>query len=131
MTTDICSTLAESPRGFVNNTSWNPAVNRPLLSLSSSQRKAGDWGDDQFVVSVGNGNRAMVVDIIVNNLELGDHPFHLVRVPYSLRRRQFIHSVCVNSTDIISIPSRLTQPKWVTDRTTRLTPLPSRELLLR
>ena len=66
------------PKGFVNNTSWRPDLERPLLGLTGAQREANSWGEDQFVVRVGNGTRETVVDLIVNNLENGDHPFHLV-----------------------------------------------------
>jgi hypothetical protein len=46
-----------------------------------TERDAGDWGNDQFVVKVA---RKTVVDLIVNNIEKGDHPFHMVRVAASL-----------------------------------------------
>lgn len=68
------------PRGFVNNTSWRPALERPLLGLTETQRDAGAWGKDQFVVKVGDGTRKTVVNLVVNNLEKGDHPFHMVRI---------------------------------------------------
>jgi hypothetical protein len=72
------------PFGFVNHTSWKPALTRPLLGLDKSHRDAKDWGPDQLVVSVGKDTKTRwVVDLIVNNLEVGDHPFHLVRYPLS------------------------------------------------
>jgi len=45
-----------------------------------TERDAGGWGNDQFVVKVG---QKTVVDLIVNNIEKGYHPFHMVRVSAS------------------------------------------------
>jgi hypothetical protein len=70
-----------TPRGFINNTSWRPALDRPLLGLTVAERDSEDWGKDQFVVKVA---RKTVVDLIINNIEKGDHPFHMVRIAASL-----------------------------------------------
>ncbi|KIM91323.1 multicopper oxidase [Piloderma croceum F 1598] len=72
--TSIRVKYGKTPRGFINNTSWRPPLDRPLLGLTVTERDAGDWGNDQFVVKVA---RKTVVDLIVNNIEKGDHPFHM------------------------------------------------------
>jgi hypothetical protein len=83
--------LGLSPAGFINQTSWRPALNRPLLGLSSKEQDAEEWGDDQLVVRLG---KRTIVDLVVNNLENGDHPFHLVRLFSTWRR-----SSCIDATE--------------------------------
>jgi FtsP/CotA-like multicopper oxidase with cupredoxin domain len=76
--TQILSRLANSPRGFINHTSWIPQT-PPLLSLPRLE-----WDKNQLVPfiasSVSNvdspGSPAWV-DLVINNLDHGSHPFHL------------------------------------------------------
>jgi FtsP/CotA-like multicopper oxidase with cupredoxin domain len=60
------------PVGFINHTSWKPQ-NPPLVSQNRS-----DWDENQLIpfiaLSPGKPTR---VDIIINNLDDGAHPFHL------------------------------------------------------
>jgi FtsP/CotA-like multicopper oxidase with cupredoxin domain len=67
--------LSNHPTGFINRTSWSPqsAPQLPLLSLPRSQ-----WDENQLVpwVPLSQGQNSWV-DIIVNNLDDGAHPFHL------------------------------------------------------
>ncbi|OJJ45719.1 hypothetical protein ASPZODRAFT_68692 [Penicilliopsis zonata CBS 506.65] len=60
------------PYGFFNRTSWKPQSNppQPLNSLSKGQ-----WDENQF--SLSTGPEPVWVDLVVNNLDEGDHPFHL------------------------------------------------------
>jgi len=67
--------LSNHPTGFINRTSWSPqsTPQAPLLSLPRSL-----WDDNQLVswVPLAQGDDSWV-DIIVNNLDDGAHPFHL------------------------------------------------------
>ncbi|KAM0547826.1 hypothetical protein ACHAPJ_010172 [Fusarium lateritium] len=60
------------PVGFINHTSWKPQ-NLPLLAQTRSA-----WDANQFIpfikMSPGKPTR---VDIIINNLDDGAHPFHI------------------------------------------------------
>ncbi|KAJ5625031.1 multicopper oxidase-domain-containing protein [Penicillium lagena] len=60
------------PFGYFNHTSWrtqqDPRV--PLIALPRSQ-----WDENQF--SITTGKETQWVDLVVNNLDEGPHPFHL------------------------------------------------------
>ncbi|OAL72668.1 laccase [Trichophyton violaceum] len=60
------------PFAFFNHTSWRPQANPPL-PLISLQRK--DWDKNQFTIKT--SSRASWVDLVVNNLDEGPHPFHI------------------------------------------------------
>jgi hypothetical protein len=60
------------PFGFFNMTSWRPQPGTPLISLQRDR-----WDNDQF--SLSTGLDPAWVDLVVNNLDEGPHPFHLVR----------------------------------------------------
>lgn len=73
--------LSNIPHGFINQTTWKPQSSPPgnLLSLPRSQ-----WDDHQFVPSVpvpstvtSDPSEAPWIDLIINNLDDGSHPFHL------------------------------------------------------
>ncbi|RDL29994.1 uncharacterized protein BP5553_10621 [Venustampulla echinocandica] len=73
--TEKLAKFANHPMGFINRTSWllqnNPAL--PLISLTRSQ-----WDSNQFVPWVPTSQTTETwVDIILNNLDDGAHPFHL------------------------------------------------------
>ncbi|KUJ18466.1 uncharacterized protein LY89DRAFT_582403 [Mollisia scopiformis] len=63
------------PTGFMNRTSWSPQrfPPLPLISLPRSQ-----WDDNQLIPYIPMpSERETWVDIIINNLDEGAHPFHL------------------------------------------------------
>lgn len=62
------------PTGFMNRTSWSPQASPafPLLSLPRSK-----WDDNQLIPHIPTSNSDNWVDIVINNLDDGSHPFHL------------------------------------------------------
>lgn len=73
--------LSNIPHGFINQTSWKPQSSPPghLLSLLRSQ-----WDKNQFVPFVPmpptaelDPSEAPWIDLVINNLDDGSHPFHL------------------------------------------------------
>lgn len=76
--TQKLSHLHNVPHGFINQTTWKPQQNpqSPLISLSREY-----WDQNQFVpnidVSAFTGIDGPWVDLVVNNLDDGGHPFHL------------------------------------------------------
>ncbi|KAI9717575.1 MAG: hypothetical protein M1828_007136 [Chrysothrix sp. TS-e1954] len=67
--------LHNYPYGFFNQTSWRPqwTPHLPLLALPRSV-----WDANQLVPFVpSSSNRPAVVDIVINNIDDGSHPFHL------------------------------------------------------
>lgn len=61
------------PYGFFNHTSWKPQMDPPLPLAALPRQK---WDENQFVLST--GPKPEWVDVVVNNLDEGSHPFHLV-----------------------------------------------------
>jgi hypothetical protein len=67
------------PMGFINRTSWAPQ-DIPLLSLPREE-----WDEKQLVpkipffkgIDLKGGGEDTWVDVIINNLDDGSHPFHL------------------------------------------------------
>lgn len=61
------------PFGYFNQTTWKPQADpaTPLIALPRSK-----WDSNQFAITTGRG--PVWVDLIVNNLDEGPHPFHLV-----------------------------------------------------
>jgi FtsP/CotA-like multicopper oxidase with cupredoxin domain len=84
--TEKLARLDNRPRGFINRTSWAPHV-IPLLALPRRQ-----WDEHQLVVWVPlprTAAGATWVDVVINNLDDGAHPFHLHgHAFYVLARRQ-------------------------------------------
>lgn len=64
--------LSNRPTGFINRTSWSPQRTPPfpLRALARTQ-----WDSNQLVSWVLSSSA--FVDVIVNNLDDGAHPFHL------------------------------------------------------
>ncbi|KAK2753874.1 hypothetical protein FQN55_000238 [Onygenales sp. PD_40] len=60
------------PLGHFNHTSWRPQANPPLPLITLDRSK---WDSNQF--SISTGNKPVWVDLVVNNLDEGAHPFHL------------------------------------------------------
>ena len=77
-TTMKLSKFNNIPKGFMNHTSWQPqsSPNIPLLFLPRSS-----WDNNQFIPWIehpeSDVREVRWVDIIVNNLDDGGHPFHL------------------------------------------------------
>ncbi|KAE8355340.1 Cupredoxin [Aspergillus coremiiformis] len=59
------------PTGFFNRTSWRPQSNPPGPLTALPRDK---WDENQFSLATGD---AEWVDLVVNNLDEGGHPFHL------------------------------------------------------
>lgn len=62
------------PYAFFNQTSWKPQVDKPLIDYPKGQ-----WDKNQL--SISTGPEPTWVDLVVNNLDEGPHPFHLVCAP--------------------------------------------------
>jgi FtsP/CotA-like multicopper oxidase with cupredoxin domain len=71
------------PKGFMNHTSWSPQSS-PALPLSLLPRSS--WDTNQFIPYIPSPDsnfsstmetEALWIDIVLNNLEDGGHPFHL------------------------------------------------------
>jgi FtsP/CotA-like multicopper oxidase with cupredoxin domain len=65
------SHLSNIPHGFMNQTSWKPQ-SPPLIDLKRSS-----YDSSQFVPFIPLTEPALWVDIVLNNLDEDDHPFHL------------------------------------------------------
>jgi FtsP/CotA-like multicopper oxidase with cupredoxin domain len=71
------------PKGFMNHTSWSPQTSPPLpLSLITRS----SWDTNQFIPHIASPisnststveTEAPWIDIVLNNLDDGGHPFHL------------------------------------------------------
>ncbi|CAG8959838.1 hypothetical protein HYFRA_00001747 [Hymenoscyphus fraxineus] len=73
--TEKLSINSNIPMGFINRTSWSPQKT-PRLPLISLPRK--QWDENQLIPHIGpHGASSRWVDIIINNLDDGSHPFHL------------------------------------------------------
>ncbi|KAF4633335.1 hypothetical protein G7Y89_g4775 [Cudoniella acicularis] len=73
--TQKLSINSNHPMGFINRTSWTPQSTPrfPLISLPRSQ-----WDENQLVPWLPtNPESDYWVDIVINNLDDGAHPFHL------------------------------------------------------
>ncbi|KIJ53597.1 multicopper oxidase [Sphaerobolus stellatus SS14] len=67
--------LGGIPYGYVNQTSWVPHEDEPLL-LRDSKDGLNKWGQHQLVVTT-DRKETKVIELIINNLDEGPHPFHL------------------------------------------------------
>lgn len=68
--------LRNMPYGFFNMTIWKPQ-SEPQIPLSALPREK--WDSNQFSITTGPG--PTWVDLVVNNLDEGPHPFHMVSSP--------------------------------------------------
>ncbi|KAJ5131343.1 CAZyme family AA1 [Penicillium bovifimosum] len=64
--------FSNKPFGYFNQTSWKPQQ-RPSAHLASLPRN--EWDANQLAITTGHG--PTWVDLVVNNLDEGSHPFHL------------------------------------------------------
>jgi hypothetical protein len=69
------SRLANIPHGFFNRTTWK-LQSDPPYPLAGLARK--QW--DKHQLTVATGPEPEWVDLVINNLDEGAHPFHLVRI---------------------------------------------------
>ncbi|SCN87296.1 probable multicopper oxidase [Fusarium fujikuroi] len=61
-----------APVGFINHTSWTPQT-PPVLAQNRTS-----WDENQLVPFIGiSDSKPKRVDIVINNLDDGAHPFHL------------------------------------------------------
>lgn len=77
VSTMIRTSTGNKPFGYVNQTSWKPNLENPILA-----RDAAVSSSKELIFAIKPENvslTSVVMDIIVNNLEDGPHPFHLVR----------------------------------------------------
>ncbi|KAI0338648.1 multicopper oxidase 2A [Trametopsis cervina] len=83
VTFDLQNSINGAFLGFVNTTSWNPLqgtttllnVRNAVLASSTYAPVGGSvQADDQFMVTE---DSVQVVDLLIDNLDDGDHPFHL------------------------------------------------------
>ncbi|KAK3940215.1 multicopper oxidase-domain-containing protein [Diplogelasinospora grovesii] len=74
--TQILAKFSNQPKAFINHTSWEPQ-SPPLISLPREK-----WDKNQLVPSIATttsqeNKKPVWVDIVINNLDDGSHPFHL------------------------------------------------------
>ena len=62
-----------SPLGYFNQTTWKLQQDPPAPLIALPRAK---WDKGQFAVTTGPD--PVWVDLVVNNLDEGPHPFHLV-----------------------------------------------------
>ncbi|KAF5550714.1 hypothetical protein FMEXI_3673 [Fusarium mexicanum] len=61
-----------APVGFINHTSWTPQ-SPPLMAQNRSS-----WDENQLIPFIGiSDSKPKRIDIVINNLDDGAHPFHL------------------------------------------------------
>lgn len=76
--TQKLSHLHNVPHGFMNETTWSPQENPPLPLINLSREQ---WDANQFVPNIDSSNFSGMngpwVDLVINNLDDGGHPFHL------------------------------------------------------
>lgn len=61
------------PEGYFNQTTWKPQSDPPVPLIGLPRER---WDSNQLALSTGPA--AAWVDFVVNNLDEGPHPFHLV-----------------------------------------------------
>jgi hypothetical protein len=69
--------LGGIPYGYVNRTSWVPLDKEPLILKDTETSLKNGWGDYQLVVTTDRKD-VKVIELIINNIDDGPHPFHLV-----------------------------------------------------
>lgn len=75
--TQMLSRFSYEPMGFINHTSWKHQ-SPPLLALNRSS-----WDGNQLLPFIGvRPSEAVQVDLVLNNLDDGSHPFHLHGNPF-------------------------------------------------
>lgn len=72
-----------SPAGYFNQTSFRHQSDPPYPLLALPRRQ---WDSNQF--SFSTGPKPVWIDLVVNNLDEGGHPFHLVCIQLERKARQ-------------------------------------------
>lgn len=67
---------SNKPFGYFNQTTWKPQQDPPVPLASIPRAK---WDVNQFAITT--GPEPLWIDLVINNLDEGSHPFHLVRRP--------------------------------------------------
>lgn len=62
------------PLGYLNQTTWSPQKDPPVPLISLPRK---EWDINQFVIPTGPS--PVWIDLVINNLDEGSHPFHMVR----------------------------------------------------
>ncbi|RUS12865.1 Cupredoxin, partial [Endogone sp. FLAS-F59071] len=57
--------------GYINSTSWSPLMSNP--TLFSANQGVSTFDPSQFIITL---NSTQVVELVLNNLDEGAHPFH-------------------------------------------------------
>ncbi|KZS93824.1 hypothetical protein SISNIDRAFT_410823 [Sistotremastrum niveocremeum HHB9708] len=68
--------LGGIPYGYVNQTSWKPDPWNPLILADAENIAKDEIRQDQLVVTTDRRD-VKVVELIINNIDEGPHPFHL------------------------------------------------------
>ncbi|ORY66655.1 Cupredoxin [Leucosporidium creatinivorum] len=76
LTISMQNTATNNWLSFVNSTSWSPLAGQATLfdSLTLNSTGANVYDDSQLIITI---PQKEVVDIVINNYDDGDHPFHL------------------------------------------------------
>ncbi|KAJ3715578.1 multicopper oxidase-domain-containing protein [Lentinula guzmanii] len=77
VTTMIRTATGNKPFGYVNQTTWKPNLTNPVLARSDFASSSKELIVPLDVSNTSISPASVVLDIIVNNLEDGPHPFHL------------------------------------------------------
>lgn len=65
---------SNKPFGYFNQTTWKPQQDPPVPLTSIPRAK---WDANQFAITT--GPEPVWIDLVINNLDEGSHPFHLVQ----------------------------------------------------
>ncbi|KAF5390849.1 hypothetical protein D9757_004454 [Collybiopsis confluens] len=82
VTTMIRTSTGNRPFGYVNQTSWKPSSTDPILARADSAPSSKEliYSINPIPTNISSSlisSPSVVMDIVVNNLEDGPHPFHL------------------------------------------------------
>lgn len=94
--------LGGIPYGYINQSSWEPDLNSPMILRDTAEMGPGSWATEHELVYVTDRRKAKVLEVIINNLDDGPHSFHLVRVIRISEKMHFNSDS--DSMVIISIP---------------------------
>lgn len=64
------------PFGYFNQTTWKPQQNPPAPLVALPRQH---WDSNQFSFTTNPDSEW--IDLVINNLDEGAHPFHMVRSP--------------------------------------------------
>ncbi|KIK54167.1 hypothetical protein GYMLUDRAFT_48961 [Collybiopsis luxurians FD-317 M1] len=77
VTTMIRTSTGNKPFGYVNQTTWKPSYSNPVLARTDVASSSKELIYSIKPRDTNASSSSIVLDIIVNNLEDGPHPFHL------------------------------------------------------